>query len=372
MIKIAAIGLRTLDLPLIRPLRISFGVVDQRPTLIVELHTQDGLVGYGESSLLNVPISEPETLLVGRQLLIDHLLPALSSRQFATVDDFSSLLIDVLPDNPVTRIGVEGAFYHLMALREQRYVGEYFGQRPNNFTVFASLGIEPEETLLIREAIRLADLGYQAIKMKIEPGHAGSAIAAVRRELPDIKLAVDANASFAAEDIDELARLDQYKPLFIEQPFIGADLASHTQLQQRVAVPVCLDESVLSLPDMHAAIAARAGRVVNIKPARIGSYVESHKVAQAAQAAGWDVFGGGRLESGIGKAMNVALARMSAYTLPLDLSSSSEYFAGDVTEPRYEVIHGVAEVPEQIGLGLTPVPAALERYTIDYQMLEVA
>jgi len=370
--KIVGLGLRTLELPLLRPLRISFGVVDQRPTLIVEIHTADGLVGYGESSLLNVPISEPETLPVGRQLLIDRLVPALSGREFATVDDFSVFLLELLPDNPVTRIGVEGAFYHAQALSQGRYVGEYFGQHANTFTVFASLGIESDYAVLVREARRLVGLGYTALKMKIEPGYAEAAVAAVRKALPGIELAVDANASFGAEDIDQVAQLDRYHLLFIEQPFAGQDLASHVRLQRMVRTRVCLDESILSLEDMQAAIVAQAGRVVNIKPARIGSYVESQKIALAAQAAGWDVFGGGRLESGIGKAMNVALARMSAYTLPLDLSSSSEYFAGDVTEPRYEVAQGVAVVPEQIGLGLTPVPALLEQYTSDYKLLEVA
>lgn len=369
--KIVGLGLRTLELPLLRPLRISFGVVDQRPTLIIEVHTEDGLVGYGESSLLNVPISEPETLPAGRQLLIDRLAPAVLGREFSDVADFSAFLIQLLPNNPVTRIGVEGAFYHARALSEGRYVGEYFGERSNTFSVFASLGIEPDYAVLVREASRLVGLGYNALKMKIEPGHDEAAIGAVRGELPDIQLAVDANASFGVGDVERIAQLDRHNLLFIEQPFSGQDLASHVKLQQMVRTPVCLDESILSLGDMQTAIATQAGRVVNIKPARIGSYVESQKIALAAQAAGWDVFGGGRLESGIGKAMNAALARLSAYTLPLDLSSSSEYFSDDVTTPRYEVEAGIAQVPEKIGLGLEPIVSQLEKYTTSYKLLEV-
>ena len=223
-----------------------------------------------------------------------------------------------------------------------------------------SLGIEDDAETLVDLAVRFAEAGYRRVKLKIEPGRDVEGVRAVREALPAIPLSVDANAAYTLADSDRLAALDEFGLEYLEQPLAQDRLLGHADLQRRITTPVCLDESITSAAVAADAIRLAACRVINIKPGRVGGLAEAVRIHGTARGAGVPVWCGGMLETGIGRAANLALASLPGFTLPGDTSGSDRYFHRDVTEPFVVAPDGTMAVPRGPGIGVEPFPDILE------------
>jgi O-succinylbenzoate synthase len=231
-----------------------------------------------------------------------------------------------------------------------------------------SVGIAPSLPELLDEVDTYLQAGYRRIKLKIEPGWDAEPVQAVRDRFGDVPLQVDANTAYSLEDWPALAALDPFDLLLVEQPLDEDDLPGHAELARRIRTPVCLDESITSARVAEVAIAMGACAVVNIKAGRVGGYLEAVRIHDVCRAAGIPVWCGGMLETGLGRAANVALAALPGFTLPGDTSASDRYFHRDITTP-FELVDGRLAVPTGPGLGVAPLPEVLDELTTDVQLV---
>jgi O-succinylbenzoate synthase len=238
----------------------------------------------------------------------------------------------------------------------------YLGAVRSEVDCGVSVGIYDDPAQLVEVVARHLAEGYRRIKLKIEPGQDVVPVTAVRERFPDILLQVDANAAYTLADANRLARLDDLDLLLIEQPLPEEDVRGHAELARLLRTPVCLDESIVSARSAADAIALEACRIVNIKAGRVGGYLEARRIHDVCAANGIPVWCGGMLETGIGRAANVALAALPNFTLPGDTSASERYYARDVTEP-FVLRDGRLAVPQGPGLGVAPIPDLLEEVT---------
>jgi O-succinylbenzoate synthase len=252
----------------------------------------------------------------------------------------------------MAKAGLELAFMDLLAqVREVSLSGLVGGER-KVIPVGVSLGIQPNVDRLLERVERFLNLGYQRIKLKIKPGWDVDVVAAVRRVHPDILLSVDANSAYTLADRDHLKQLDDFNLLMIEQPLQNDDVVDHAQLQKFIRTSICLDESVVGQRQAKTALELESCRIINIKIGRVGGYSESLAIHDLCLAQKIPVWCGGMLESGIGRAHNIALASLPGFTLPGDISASARYFARDIISPEVTVAaDGTVAVPEKAGLG---------------------
>lgn len=249
--------------------------------------------------------------------------------------------------------------------------GEYLGATKDRVQAGVSVGIMDTLPQLLNAVEGYLADGYLRIKLKIEPGWDVDVVAAVRQQFgPEVKLQVDANTAYSLSDARHLARLDQFDLQLIEQPLAEDDLLGHAELARRIATPVCLDESITSARDAATAIALGACSVINIKPARVGGYLEARRIHDLARAHGIPVWCGGMLETGLGRAANCAIAAMPGFVLPGDTSASRRYYVEDLTEP-FELEDGHLRVPDGAGLGVRPLDNMLRKYTVHTKALPV-
>lgn len=368
--KVTKIDLITIGIPLKKILTTSFGSITDRQTILIRCLSEDGLIGYGESSLLPVPLSEPEIITSGLKLLRESILPLILNKEISSIEELKNIL-DLFPDNPVTKIGVEGAFYHLFSQQQKTYIGNLFGSKQSAVVAGETISISSDTAEIDREINKFISKGYHSIKVKIKPGIDLQIIKYISKNFPAISFGVDANAAYSIKDIGLFQEIDSYRPLFIEQPFADEAIEDHAKLQQIIQSNVCLDESVKSFATAKKAIEIGACKAINIKPARIGSYLESIQIHDYCLKHGINLFVGGRLESGIGKAVNLALAGLPGFNLPLDLSPTLEYFTDDIVNPPFDVSNGLARLPfEAIGLGGEIDEAKIDRYTLNKISIE--
>jgi o-succinylbenzoate synthase len=366
-LKLLTAELRRINLPLVAPFRTSFGIEQDRDILLVRVETPDG-EGWGECVAGTAPLYSSE-YADGAQHVIEHfLLP----RLFDVHDIDANAVGDVL--RPIKGHAMAKAALEMAILDAQlRAAGISFanylgGVRPR-VDCGVSVGIHEDigELLSTVEGY-LAD-GYKRIKLKIEPGLDVTHVAAVRKEFGEsVLLQVDANTAYTLADAQHLARLDEFSLLLIEQPLPEDDIRGHAELATKVRTPICLDESITSARAAADAIALGACSIVNIKAGRVGGYIEARRIHDVCAAHGVPVWCGGMLESGIGRAANVALASLPNFTLPGDTSASGRYFARDVTEP-FVLDDGTLEVPTGPGLGVAPLPEVLHEITASTQVL---
>lgn len=362
---IKKIDLITIYLPLKKYLKTSFGEIKNRETLIIKFYSNDNLIGYGESSLLSLPISEAETLSAGIKLLKNKICPLIIGRNFKDVLDFKNKLLDKFPKYPVTKIGLEGAFYHLLSQKNKIYLGKLFGSSRREIQSGETISVSNNKQSILKEVQKFVNKGYRILKVKIMPGYDLETIKIIRAKYKKLKLGVDANAAYNLKQINIFKELSKFNLTMIEQPFVANDLKGHSELQKQISTPLCLDESIKSLKDIKRAWVLNSCRVINIKPARIGSYYESIKIHDFCFKHNIDLFVGGRLESGIGKAFNLALAGMRGFNRPLDLSSSLEYFTDDIITPYFDAKNGKVKIPNKIGIGFKINQEKISKYTIN-------
>jgi O-succinylbenzoate synthase len=344
------IDMRLIRLPLHESFETSFGSFDSRLIFLLSLES-DGVRGWGEVVAMEKPLYTYETVGTSLHVINDYLAPILLSSPLAGLDDLAARFSPFRGHN-MAKAGIELAYMDLQARAAGVSLSKSLGGTRERVPVGVSLGIQPALPALLERVDRHLALGYRRIKLKIKPGWDVDVVREVRRLHPDIMLSVDANAAYTLNDTDLLKQLDAFGLIMIEQPLHYDDLLDHAKLQSVLTTPICLDESVTGLRRAEQALALDACRLINIKVGRVGGYSQAVPIHDLCYSKGVPVWCGGMLESGIGRAHNVALASLPGFTLPGDISASSRYFARDIIVPEVRVsADGTVEVPTGVGLG---------------------
>jgi O-succinylbenzoate synthase len=358
-VRITAVEAHRCALPLVRPFRTSFGTERTRDVIILEVTMQDGTVGWGECVAARDPLYSHEfndaALLVWQQFLVPRLL----GREL-TAEDVPGLLAPVR-GHPMARGALEMAILDAELRAAGQSLAQYLGSTRAEIPCGVSVGIPDDDSLdtLMAEVAEYVAAGYQRVKLKIQPGWDLEPTRLVRRTWPEIPLQVDANQAYTRSDIGHLCGLDEFGLLLVEQPIHEDDHLGHKMLAERMATPVCLDESVLSVDSAESLIDYGACEIVNIKAGRVGGYLSARAIHDMALRRGVPVWCGGMVETGLGRAANVALASLPGFTLPGDTSASNRFYAQDLTA-ALTMHNGMMEVPTGPGLGVEPIPEVLD------------
>jgi o-succinylbenzoate synthase len=359
--KLERVELVHIALPLVTPFRTSFGTMTTKDTFLLRVAT-DVAEGWSEFAADPEPLYCSEFVAGAEIVLRDFLVPRAAALPRLTAAALAPALAKV-KGHELAKAALETAVLDAELRSYGMPLATYLGAVRDRVPAGVSVGIRDSLAELLDDVERYLAAGYLRIKLKIEPGWDLEPVRAVRARFGDaLPLQVDANTAYTLADADHLRRLDDFGLLLIEEPLEEDNLYAHARLQQRIATPVCLDESLHSARDTASAIALDACRVVNVKPARVGGYLEARRVHDVAYAHGVPVWCGGMLETGIGRAANLALAALPGFTLPGDTSASARYFAEDVTEP-FVLADGHLPVPATPGIGVAPLPEALRRFT---------
>ncbi|MFC1407267.1 MULTISPECIES: o-succinylbenzoate synthase [Streptacidiphilus] len=361
--KIDCVELLRLDMPLVTPFRTSFGTQTRRDVLLVRV-VADGAEGWGECVALADPLYSSEYTEAAHRALVDQLLPRLLALPDVTAASVAPALAAV-HGHRMSKAALETAVLDAQLRSAGMPLAEYLGAVQPSVSSGVSVGIHDSIPELLDAVDGYLDAGYARIKLKIEPGWDIEPVAAVRDRFGDqTLLQVDANAAYSRNDLRTLRVLDRFDLLLIEQPLPEEDIAGHAHLAAAgLQTPICLDESITSAAVAHQAITTGACRIVNIKPGRVGGYLEARRIHDVCAAAGVPVWAGGMLETGIGRAANLALAALPNFTLPSDIAGSDRYFRQDLTDP-FTVVDGRIDVPAGRGIGVTPIPEVLAELTV--------
>ncbi len=367
MTKVHAIELRMIGLPLVRPFRTSMGVETEKVCILVRVETEDA-EGWGES-VTGIDPGFSEEFNEGAWLAIrDFLAPAIFAAGDVSTGDIDHVLAGVR-GNPMAKAALINALLDAELRAENRSLAEHLGAATDRVACGVSVGITDTTAQLLDQVAGYLAEGYQRIKLKIEPGLDVERVRAVREAHPDILLSVDANAAYTLADVGIFKELDGLDLLMIEQPLHYDDLVDHARLQTQVSTDICLDESIRSPARAAAALELGSCRIINIKQGRVGGLLQAKQVHDVARAAGVPVWCGGMLETGIGRASNLALAALPGFTLPGDTSASSRYFTDDITEPFVMDPDGTMVVPGGPGIGVIPRKERLEACTLRAETL---
>jgi o-succinylbenzoate synthase len=349
-IKIDGVEIRLIRLPLVEPFETSFGKIDSRLIFLVCLEAE-GLRGWGEVVAEEEPLYSYETVQTALHVIRDFFGPALVNGSIESLDDLVKRLYPFRGHN-MAKAGLELAFMDLLAQIKGQSLSELIGGELKRVNVGVSLGIQPTISRLLERVEKYLKLGYQRIKLKIKPGWDLDVVDEVRRKYPQILLSVDANAAYTFSDVDHLKMLDDFNLLMIEQPLQYDDLMDHARLQEMLKTRLCLDESIVNQRSARMALELDSCRIINIKVGRVGGYSQALGIHDLCVSRNIPVWCGGMLESGIGRAHNIALASLKGFTLPGDISASSRYFDRDVIFPEVTVdADGTVAVPDSVGLG---------------------
>lgn len=366
--KIEAVELRVLKMRLLKPFRTSFGVQQDRYPLLLRLEIE-GRSHWGECVAGEGPWYSYETVETAWQMLKGYLLPAVIGRDVQDVAALETLFAPVRGHH-MAKAAVEMAFTEALAERARKPLAKFLGGVRDRVESGVSIGIQATMDELLDAIERHLSQGYRRIKIKIEPGWDVNAVAAVRERYPEISLMADANSAYDLDDAPHLAQLDGFGLLMLEQPLAAGDLLDHAALQRQLRTPVCLDESIESARDARQALQLGACRVINIKPGRVGGFAESRRIHDLAANAGVPVWCGGMLETGIGRAGNVALAALPNFRLPGDISASDRYWAEDIVEPPFTLQKGgTIAVPTRWGLGVRVKVDLVDRLTVRRELI---
>lgn len=366
-VTLEAVELRRLRLPLVTPFRTAFGVETTRDVLLVRA-VVDGVDGWGECVAMSEPGYSEEYVAGAHAVTVDHLLPRLFSADVAHAGQVSPAVRGV-KGHRMAKAAVEAAVLDAELRRDDRSLASWLGSTRSQVIAGVSIGFVDPLDALLETVVRHLDEGYRRIKLKIEPGRDLDPVRAVRERVGDeVLLQVDANASYSSSpaDVDRLRALDPFDLLLIEQPLADDDIGGHAMLAGEIRTPICLDESIRSVAEATHAIEIGACSVVNVKPGRVGGLLEAKRIHDLCLEREVPVWCGGMLETGIGRAANVALAALPGFTLPGDLSASDRYFVDDLTEP-FVLVDGGLTVPSGPGIGVEPRPDRLAACTTSVQ-----
>jgi o-succinylbenzoate synthase len=361
--KIEKVILREIRMRLKAPFETSFGVIEDRRILLVEV-IADGVSGWGEITTMESPSYNSETTDTAWHIVSDFIAPAVVGRNLYGASDVSEVLIGIR-GHYMAKAGVENALWDIEAQQKRIPLWKLLGGTREEIACGVSLGIRENAESLVNKVEQEVACGYRRIKLKIKPGKDLEFVAAVRKQFPNIQLSVDANSAYSMEDIDHLRKLDQFELLMIEQPLGWDDIYSHARLQAQIRTAICLDECINNQRDAAMAIELGACRIINIKLGRVGGHTGARRVHDVCFERGVPVWCGGMLESGLGRVHNIAMSTLQGFTLPGDVSASSRYWSEDIIEPEVQVSrHGTICASARPGLGYTVNRELVERLSV--------
>jgi O-succinylbenzoate synthase len=381
--KIDSVELRFVQMPLVSPFTTSFSTQTERRAIILKVigsapdvsGNPSDVVGWGECVALGDPFYSPEYIDGAAEMIKRYLLPALFSAQLAGTDvtaETVGRLLEHVVGHPMAKSAIEMAILDAQLRARSQSLANYFGVTRAQVPSGVSVGIMDAVPQLLDAVGNYLDQGYARIKLKIKPGWDVVPVRAVRERFGDeVLLQVDANAAYSLADAPQLRQLDDFNLLLIEQPLGEDDMYQHAQLAKKMRTPICLDESITSVKSAADAISLGALEIINIKPGRVGGYLEARRIHDLAKAHGKAVWCGGMLETGLGRAANAALAGLDGFTLPGDISASDRFFRQDITEP-FMMEDGRITIPTGPGIGVEPIPEVLERFTTARELIRAS
>jgi O-succinylbenzoate synthase len=368
-VKLTSVELIRVALPLVAPFRTSFGTQTSRSLLLVHVTTPEA-EGWGECVAMGDPLYSSEYVDAAAHVLRHHLVPRLGALDGLTAARVGPALHPV-KGHRMAKAALETAVLDAELRAAGTPLSQHLGAVHDRVPAGVSVGIMDSVPELLDAVAGYLDQGYVRIKLKIQPGWDYEPVKAVRERFGDILLQTDANTAYTLADWQLLKRLDAFDLLFHEQPMDEEDVRGHAELATLLATPICLDESIVSARAAADAIAIKACSVINIKPGRVGGYLEARRIHDVAVANGVPVWCGGMLETGVGRAANAALAALPGFTLPGDVSASSRYYAQDVTAP-FVLDDGHLTVPTGPGIGVDPLPEVLAELTFSREQLPLS
>jgi O-succinylbenzoate synthase len=366
--RIRGITLRELRMKLVVPFETSFGRTDARRILLVEANL-DGVSGWGECVAGETPGYGPETTETAWHILRDHLWDLVEGKDFTAAADVWALFEPVRGHN-MAKAALEAAVWDAEAKRKGVPLAKLIGGTREEIACGVSVGIKDSLDELATAVKKELAAGYQRIKIKIKPGKDLEPVQRLRQEFPRIKLMVDANSAYRLDDVPVLKQLEAFYLMMIEQPLGWDDIYGHVQVQKQLQTPICLDECIHTLEQAHAAIALGACKIINMKLGRVGGYTMARRIHDVCQQSSIPVWCGGMLESGIGRAHNIALSTLPNFTLPGDVSASCRYWDEDIIDPEVVVSpQGTIRVPAGAGMGYEPRLDRIEKLTVRKERL---
>lgn len=366
--RIESVTLREIHMPLVMRFETSFGATTERRILLVEVKA-DGVSGWGECVAGEVPYYSPETVETAWLILREFLWPELRAKEFRAASEVSDMLAHTRGHN-MAKAGLESAIWDAEAKQKNMPLWNLLGGTRQEIPCGVSIGIQPTAEQLLANVEKELAAGYQRIKIKIKPGRDVKLVEAVRKRWPQIRLMADANSAYTLEDIAILKQLDPFTLMMIEQPLGWDDIYSHVKLQKQLKTPICLDECIHEYHHAVAAIEMGACRIINMKMGRVGGHTVMRQIHDLCKKNGVPMWCGGMLESGIGRAHNIALSTLENFTLPGDVTASKRYWAEDIVEPEVEVTpKGTIKVPTSAGIGYEPKLQRIEKLTVRKEVL---
>jgi len=371
MLTIDAIHLREINMPLAFPFETSFGLTTMRRVLLVELEAQ-GLTSWGECVAGEHPYYSDECIDTAWLITETELGPRLVGQELLGGGSVPGLLKQIR-GHRMAKAALENAAWELEARQKRVSLAQLLGGTRDRIPCGVSIGIQPSPAVLMDKIAEALESGYQRIKLKCKPGWDTKIFEEVRNRWPHIRLSCDANSAYRVVDIERMTAWDQFDLMMIEQPLWYDDFYFHSMLQKRIDTPICLDESIRNRRDALAAIDMESCRVINIKVGRVGGFSEAIAVHNAADERGIPVWCGGMLETGIGRAHNIALSSLSNFSLPGDVSASNRYWAEDIIEPEVTVSSkGEIVVPAGVGSGFEVRRDRIEKLTVRQSTVRAA
>lgn len=351
-----------LSVPLRQPFETSFGRFDRRELLYVDLVTTDGRA-FGECPVFG-PHYSAETVATAQHIIEAYIAPAVVGRPIDSIEAYVAA-VSGIRGHEMAKSAVEHALWSLLAQADGLPLHRLLGGTKEEVAVGVSLGVEPRVERLLERIEQALERGYRRVKIKIRRGWDAQIVEQVRHRFPDIRLMVDANAAYSLDDVALFKRLDGYGLVMIEQPLGYSDLHRHALLQRQVKTPICLDESIRGLADLEAATALGSCRIVNIKPFRVGGLYETRRMGQYCAGHGLHAWCGGMVETGLGRAINLAAASLPGFDLDNDIAPTLDRFVEDGIDPPLEMTAtGTIRLSDRPGIGYAVRAGFIDRYRV--------
>lgn len=364
---IQKIIIRRMQMKLKAPFITSFGTMENKEFLLLEAVDEQDTIGWGESVAFSAPWYNEETLQTNWHMLEDFLIPQMLHQEISHPDEVSELF-QTMKQNQMAKSTIEGAIWDIYAQQTNQSLAKALGGEKETIDVGISIGIQPSTDDLINKVTGYVKDGFKRMKVKIKPGYDIEPLRALREHFPDLPIMADANSAYSLADIAVFQELDELDLMMIEQPLAADDIIDHASLQKQISTPICLDESIHSLDDARKAVEIGATKIINIKIGRVGGITEAKKIHDYCKTMDVPVWCGGMLESGIGRAHNIALTTLANFTLPGDTAGSNRYWEKDIITPEVVSENGSIEVPQTAGIGYDIDREAVEAYTTDYKV----
>ena len=367
--RIERLTLREIRMPLVMRFETSFGATTERRILLAEVQA-DGVSGWGECVAAEEPYYSPETVETAWLILREFLWKDLRGKEFKAACEVSNLLAHTRGHNMAKAV-LEAAVWDAEAKQKNVPLWKLLGGTRQEISSGVSIGIQPSTEQLLANVEKELAAGYQRIKIKIKLGQDINRIEAIRKRWPHIRLMADANSAYTLDDVALLKQLDAFALMMIEQPLGWDDIYSHTKLQKQLQTPICLDECIHEYHHAVEAVETGACRIINMKMGRVGGHTAMRQIHDLCKSHGIPMWCGGMLESGIGRAHNIALSALENFTLPGDVAASKRYWAEDIVEPEIEVSSkGTIKVPSSPGIGFEPKLEMIEKLTVRKEVLK--